>query len=161
VRTLAVLIALAAAPVAAQDSWPVATEGQACTTSRGGSSTSDALIVRYEPTTQRVSLMTAVGNGDVAAGTGLLELEVVFDKGKRGDLDVGWGVRRFDYRQRDERLDLSTAFAGSGNVKQVFDDLATSHRLGLVRDGKTVADFDLSGIGPAIARLRECPARQS
>ncbi|OYW44505.1 MAG: hypothetical protein B7Z08_09185 [Sphingomonadales bacterium 32-68-7] len=155
------LAAAAGAPAAAQDAevWPIDADSSACTTSRIGSATSDALVVRYDPAAREIMLETAVEDSGPVSRPGTASLWIIFDKGRGEELDIAWGYRQFAVRSDDGRIALSTRFSGTRNIDQILADLGSSRRLGLVLEEKTVADFDLTGIAPALARLKACASQ--
>lgn len=156
ISVLALAVATGA-PAAAQDNeaWPVDADGSICSTSRISSATSDGLVVSYTPASQELKIETAVETAE-QAGSGTRPIWVIFDKGSNEELDIAWGYRTFAYRSDDGRLELMTRFTGQKNVDQLLTDLGSSERLGFVFEKKTIADFDLEGIRPALSQLRAC-----
>ena len=159
-KKFAVLLALLAAPAAAQAPATVRAEGSGCVAAQDtGVGGANVLSVAYDDARKELTLGSAnqVASGLAAAGS--VPLTIVFLDNGNVEWDDGWGTRPFAYARDGELVRFSTRVAGERNVAQMLQDLAASRRLGLLQNGEVVIDHDLGPFRAAIAELRACAAR--
>ena len=165
-KKLLPLAVLMAAPASAQDVyfasdvWPVQASGRTCTVVQALPDGRNALSISYDGSEVVLTSTNELATEMPASGT--LNLAIVFLDNEASDqaFDDGWGSREFTYTRGDGLYRFSTRFAGENNVRQFLADIGNSRTLGLLQRRETVVAYDLSDIGPSIARLRDCAARQ-
>jgi hypothetical protein len=166
---LAALLAVPAAmPVLAQDgqvfyassSWPVHAAGGACTMVQGAPVDDNVLSVGYDGAD--LTLTSTSKLQSPLPATGKVNWTIVFLDNGNGDIefDEGWGTREFTYARVGEAYRFTTRIAGEGNVRQFLSDLASSRTIGLLQRGQAVVAYELAGVSPSVAQLRDCAARR-
>ncbi len=167
-KLLLPLLAVTAAPAAAQDAavfyasdtWPVTASGRTCTMDfTGPSSLGDPLSVSYDAGAGALRLTTAGTVGSSLGSSGSMDLAIVFLENGDTDYDDGWGSRRFTFARDDGSASFTTHFTGEKNVRQILDDLSNSAHIGFLYRGEVVMSADLSGARRSLDRLRDCAAR--
>jgi len=165
-KKLVALLALVAAPAAAQeasvyyasDTWPVTASGRTCTMAYAGSeAVADPLSVSYDG--REVALATTNEVADSLPDSGAIDLAIVFLDNGRTAYDDGWGTRSFAFSRDNGKARFTARFTGERNVRQMLADLENSAHIGFLHRGKAVMSAELAGAGRSLARLRECAAR--
>jgi hypothetical protein len=166
VKKLFALLALIAAPAAAQeatlyyasDTWPVTATGRSCTMAYAGPETiADPFSVSYDGREIALTTTNEVASSLPASGT--LDLAIVFLDNGRTAYDDGWGTRRFAYSRENGNARFTARLSGERNVRQMLADLENSNHIGFLHRGKAVMSADLADARRSLARLRECGAR--
>jgi len=168
-KKLVPALALLAAPAVAQgaqvyyasDAWPVETAGSTCTMIQAaGDAGPNALEVGYDAATGEVMLtMSSDEIGNALRDSGTIELAIVFLQNGKTAYDDAWGSRRFSFAREGSTARFSTRFAGERNVRQILTDLANSHDVGLLYEGKAVMSTNLTRAGRSLDKLKECAGR--
>jgi hypothetical protein len=163
---LVLLAALVAVPAYAQDgevyyassNWPVHAAGRTCTI-QGVADEGNALSVSYDGSEVTITTASTVQSRLPASGT--VNFDIVFLDSGNGeiDYDTGWGTRAFTYAGEGNTYRFSTRFTGERNVSQILADLASSRTIGFLQRGQAVVAYELAGVSPSIAQLRDCAAR--
>lgn len=167
-KKLVPLLALLAAPAAAQDArvyyasdaWPVQASGRVCSMAAPAAEASDPLTISYDAASGEMVLTAETSDVSTSLSDNSgVDLGIVFLENGRTKHDDGWGERRFTYSRVGDKARFTSRFAGERNVRQLLADLAGSAHVGLLYEGQVVTSTDLSRADASLDKLRECARR--